>query len=188
MTTTWLGIDPGADGTGIALIRTGTRPVTLLDHDVILNDTGEVGTVYIARVLGAIDRIRCAHFDATTDSGRPRMAVEAVNSPTGFAGGKRHPIDPAHLLGCAIVLGAVLAAYPDSVLVPPGGNGHGAYASYPPELVTAGERRRADWSTRPAGQSTDLRHARSAFDVARQGPRCARRNRLAHLTRQEPLL
>jgi len=177
----WLGVDPGAYGTGIALIRTGTRPVALLDHDVILNDTGEVGTVYIARVLGAIERIR--HFDD-----RPRMAVEAVNSPTGFARGKRHPIDPAHLLGCAIVLGAVLAAYPDSVLVPPGGNGHGAYASYPPELVTAGERRRADWSTRPAGQSTTIRHARSAFDVARQGPHCARRDRIAHLTRQEHLL
>ncbi len=165
--TGWLGVDPGGEATGIVLMRPAAPPV-LLDHKVVLNTTGEVGHVYLAGVLAAIARIIQVQRNATSHQDTVRVAVERVNSPSGFASGRRHPIDPQWLLGCAIVQGAVMAAYPDAVLVAPGGNGHGAYAAYPIDLVTPGERRRCGWQTRPAGQETDMRHLRSAWDVARR--------------------
>ena len=167
----WLGVDPGADGTGMALLAVG-RTVELLDHRVVLNDGDSVGHQYVARVLGAIEQVREGYARATDGllaapgRGAIRVAVEKVNSPTGFAAGKRHPINPLWLLGCAVVQGAVMAMHPDAVLVPPGGNGHGCYGAYPEDLVTAAERRRRGWATLRAGQSSDMRHARSAWDCA----------------------
>lgn len=56
-----------------------------------------------------------------------------------------------------------------AVLVPPNDFGRAPLGAYPPELVTDGERR-GQWQLRPAGRSTKVSHARSAWDLAGAAP------------------
>lgn len=63
------------------------------------------------------------------------------------------------------LLGALLWAFPDAVLVPPAGNGSGPLSAYPEALRP----------TRGKGAGRDLlRHCRSAWDVAGSAPYVAR--------------
>ncbi len=60
------------------------------------------------------------------------------------------------LLGTAMVVGAVAGFFPNTIEVPPGGNGSGHMGAYPVELRP----------TRGKGAGGDnLRHMRSAWDV-----------------------
>lgn len=143
-----LGVDPGCRATGIVLrVGDGVSAFTVLERD----DIAELpGPEYVAAV---ITHLR----NGWAMAGRPVVAVEGVSVPKGFARGRKHTISLSGVIGCGIVLGAVLGAFADVVVVPAGGNGSGPKAAYPDEL----------WGVRegPAGTGR-LRHCRSAFDVA----------------------
>lgn len=134
-----MGVDPGGRHTGV-VVRDGPR---LLLHHVIASTD-------VHHVLGELHVIAAAHNVHV-------VAVEGVTAPTGFKHGKREPINLAGLIGTATMFGAIVATWPDAVVVPPGGNGSGPRGAYPPELFGPREG--------PAATGR-LRHARSAFDVA----------------------
>lgn len=169
-----LAIDPGARFVG-AVVRVRMRPGhpdALLRH-LVLDVCGTDRTLTrdnLQRIPGLLDDQ--VLVPALREAGRLGLtvdtcvAIEALRSPSGFADGKRRNVNPRDAMAVAMVFGVLLGhSWPDPVtLIPPGGNGHGALRSYPPELVTEAERARG--LDRPAGQSTALRHARSAWDVA----------------------
>lgn len=160
---TWVGIDPGGRFTGI-VVRQGSE---LLGWMLIRRELDEgalgVGPQYIAAVVGAVTNLKYAAGAA--------VAVEALNAPTGFRNGKREPINPGHAMAAAMILGGVLAAFPHALLVPPGDNGAGSLSTYPDDLVT--KRERIAGLNRKAGDSADIHHCRSAWDVAGTAPRIA---------------
>lgn len=156
MSTLWIGIDPGGRETGI-VSRVGHR---VIRATLVTSETPPhvlPNAVYLEEILDAVADCR---------TGEPyRVAVEKVVPPNPHvnqAGGWR-ATNMEGLLGCAIVLGAVLARYPLAVQVAPARNGSGPLASYPAELV--GERETAGTGKR--------RHLRSAWDVSLAGPSCA---------------
>lgn len=174
-----VGVDPGARSTGVVVIDTaaddrhGNRALPrLLARCTVLRDPAEpmleVSDLYLGDVLGIIR-------DATNGAlGRDAggldplrvdvIAVERVTAPTGFAGGKRHTLDPAPIMATCVVLGAIIGrawAPAELVTVRAGARGQGPAAAYPPELLDRGGR------VAPAGKR---RHERSAYDVARAAP------------------
>lgn len=166
----WVGVDPGARATGIT-VRVGREYVW---HTIVVRDRDETevgpGPVYVsavARVVGAAISDGHAHVEERTGHASVyRVAVEGVRRPNPHVNRRngKAVTDPTGIIGAALVLGGILAAYPHAVIVPPGNNGSGLLAAYPAQLVTAAERRLG--LDRPAGQSSDLRHARSAWDVS----------------------
>jgi hypothetical protein len=180
---TVLGVDPGYRETGMAL-RQGdyllgwTLVERTADEDVAVGLGVAVGPDYLEAVRQ--EAVRLLAEQGLENDPAVVLAVEGVRRPTGFSRGRHEPIDPAHLIGCALVAGAALAspvAAIRRVLVPPGGNGSGVLSMYPSALVTDRERRGG--LNRPAGQSAPVRHCRSAWDVAGQGPLLARAARRA---------
>lgn len=157
---TVLGVDPGARSTGLCLIHGRD----ILAHETITHDTPNllpVPRTYLRDVVERINWIR--RLNPGLD---PSLAVEDVVRPNWHMNG-RAAADPSALLATAAVLGAVLAI--DSrgrtvLQVRPSGNGSRPLGAYPDELVSAGERRKAGWQMRIG--SGQLRHARSAYDVA----------------------
>lgn len=174
-----VGVDPGGRHTGIAVIDTTaepTRPVRGIDDvwrtpiPALLSSTtvarpdveGEpltyVPAAYLHDVNAAIlEAVRAPESVRGWAGDVDLIAVERVETPKGFAGGKRHTIDPAGLIAASIVLGAVLGrswGIP-VVAVRAGGNGHALPLDrYPAPLATAGK-----------GHDR-RRHERSAYDVA----------------------
>ena len=165
-----VGVDPGAEYTGVVAACTGDR-------------TGELvlrahRTVKRQRTRGFLP-VEETYFDAVqtavmsmlipSNGERVVVGVEMVHPPVFAPSAKLGMIDPAPLIVAAIVAGYTLAYWRDRAdavyQVEPGGNGHGPYVSYPDGLVTAQERR-GDWQRRQAGEG-QMRHERSAWDVAR---------------------
>lgn len=157
-----LGVDPGGKSTGLA-VRHGAE---LLEHATVTRAADEdtvrgigVGPAYLTAVLRRVAELLEAH-------GCRLIAVEGVTKPNPHVTRRngKSLTDPTGILGAAMVLGAVIGAHPEAVIVPPGGNGSRVLALYPLELV--GSREAAAGRNRIGmGQ---LRHARSAFDVAGQ--------------------
>ena len=139
-----VGIDPGAKETGIVLVQSRT---VLAGCTVKRRKGTTIPTAdYLHEVLEAV-----AEYVERGDN--PIVGVESLVAPNPHMG--YTAVMP--LLGAAVVLGAVISAYPDAVLVRPGKNGSRPMDSYPKELRP----------TRGQGKGTDkLRHTRSAFDVA----------------------
>lgn len=171
MTGPWVGIDPGSVSTGI-VVRYGNR---LLWHRVVHRDEDEdvvrgvgVGPAYLTDVMAAMtEAMQCVHATGHMAN----VAVEGVVPPNPHiktAKGERRITNPGPVMGTAMVLGAILARFPAAVVVPPGDHGHGMLGSYPEPLVTAAEARRG--LRRQAGDSSDIRHCRAAWDCAGQGP------------------
>jgi hypothetical protein len=164
VTGPWVGVDPGAKDTGIVL-RAG-RDLVLAQ--VVSNpgyrqhDPSSVGADYLGAV---VDAVIAAYTEGGEGTG---IAVEGVTRPCPHLG----LTDPSDIIGSGLVLGAVLLTWPDAVVVPPGGNGSGLLATYPDGLVTDAERRRG--MNRAAGQSAQIRHCRSGWDVSIQGQAMAR--------------
>ncbi|WP_064077827.1 hypothetical protein [Prescottella equi] len=160
---TVLGIDPGGRSTGLCLIH--GRDV--LAHETITHDTQHLLPVsrnYLRDVVERVNWMR--RFNPLID---PVLAVEDVVRPNWHMNG-RAAADPSALLATAAVLGAVLAidSRGHTVLqVRPKGNGSRPLGAYPAELVSPGERRKPGWQLRIG--SGQLRHARSAYDVALAG-------------------
>lgn len=188
-----LGIDPGGRSVGaIARLHVAGAVDELLAHQVFDLASASDRTLHrdvVRRVARRVDEqvlepaLRSlAAAGITADLA---VAIEALRPPGGFADGQRRPLNPRDPMGVALVLGALLGyAWPvddhDLVLVAPTHNGRGALASYPPALVSAAEARQG--LNRPAGQSSALRHVRSAWDVAGMALRTARHHTEPALT------
>ena len=181
----WLGVDPGGAATGLCLLNARGEYDS---HAVFQRDKAELEAMDDAADLDARWPRFCV--DAASDFVGARLygsaataledsfemfrdgiaAVEDVVAPNPH---KRRRdgnsiINPAALLDTAKVFGA-FCDFPAGGLtvVRPGGHGSNPYATYPDELVTDAERRAKGWRLNPAGQSSAIRHARSAYDVAR---------------------
>jgi hypothetical protein len=146
--------DPGARWTGVV----ARRGNDLLDAVTVERTTDEgdlgVGQDYLAAVLAAVDLMsRDFAADAV-------VAVEGLRRPSPHV----RVTNPEAVMGAAMVLGAVLGAWPRAVVVPPGRHGSAPLAVYPPRLVGVRER---------AGTGS-LRHVRSAWDVAGSAGRLVR--------------
>jgi len=154
---TVLGIDPGARATGLCVLS-GDQIVA---HQTITSE-GELFPAerrYVLAVLEAGATLLQIH-DVDL------VAVETITRPSWHMKG-RAAVDPTALLATAEVLGAVLGVdWPVNVTqIRPNKNGSQPLGTYPGVLVSSGERRTAGWEARIGGGQ--LRHARSAYDVAR---------------------
>jgi hypothetical protein len=180
MGETWIGVDPGARETGLAVVAGPDVPgmERLLHHEVIAREPDQSVREYALTVLRQLDRARWAHAAIVADpplvgAAEENGLGEAVLPPVAVEGVL--PPNP-HLgmvaVGCqqdtAVVLGAVLGYDRDAVVVRPGRHGRQLLVSYPP--VLRGPRERGPYGS----TSNPLRHCRSALDVARQGPRTRR--------------
>lgn len=153
--TTVLGIDPGGRTTGI-VVRDGAR---LLHHAVIVRINVEPVESYALMIARTCDGIRRHGTEGSEGYPVDVVAIESVEPPRWHHNGKASPINPRHIIDTAIVYGALVATFPDAILVPPAGNGSRLLAAYPAELVGPKE-------TKGTGE---LRHARSAWDIAAAG-------------------
>lgn len=142
-----MGVDPGGRHTGL-VVKDHER---VLAACVLKRTTGDKfpDAHYIHEVLDEITvHIEIVEF----------VALEGIVEPRGRdPEGNEVIMTSAGLIGTGIVYGAVLARWPNAVIVPPGGNGSLPDGAYPPEI-----RRHV----RLGGPSD---HARSAYDVARVG-------------------
>lgn len=142
MTRPFIGVDPGAKETGV-VVRTGE---TIWWQSVLTGTPAEI-----------VREVR----DLWLDLLHPILAVEDLNAPNPHVG----MMNPASLIGTAKVLGAILGAFPEAIVVPPGGNGSGPLSAYPEALRP----------TRGKGAGKDkLRHCRSAWDVSLAAERMMR--------------
>lgn len=149
-----LGIDPGYRYVGVVL-RDGDA---VLHATTLVRDAAKRDPVEWARFV--VEEIKGILF--TSCPPNTRLGVEGVAEPKGFKNGERAPINPGPILFAGVVLGAVAMAWPDAVVIQPGGNGSQHITNYPPELVG---RRPAELpgSTNGAGTRD---HEQSAYDVA----------------------
>ena len=141
-----LGVDPGLNETGLAL-RQGDA---VLRACVVQRAEGQEDGAYVTEVAEALAEYAGEHPGLL-------VCVEGVEEPKWFIQGKARPVNTRGIIGTATVLGAVLGAFPNAVIVPPGGNGSAPLSTYPAALVGPRE---------TTGTSGLLRHARSAYDVA----------------------
>lgn len=155
-----LGIDPGARWSGLAVIDTEQRfPFPLLASTTIDRgaNTGPLERPPRWYVTGVV----AAAVQAVAEYGVELVAVEGIRKPGGHAKGRKgHLIDPAAIMGTAVVFGALFGrswSVPVTA-VPPGGNGQGLpLFRYPEPIATKGL------------GNDKRRHERSAYDVACQG-------------------
>lgn len=155
-----VGVDPGARTT--AIVAVDTKDQTVLGMLLIRNKGPllPLPTDYLRAIAADVNQLAKQH---NADA----VHVEGVNRPSWHMGGKSKgaATDPTGLLGAAQVLGAVVATTDLPVhVIPPGRNGSRPMGAYPAPLVSDGERRKQGWQTRVG--TGQLRHARSAFDVA----------------------
>lgn len=169
-----LGIDPGARGTGIALVDTAKRGV-VVSTTVRRSDEPlvQVSPEHLDDLTATLDGLR----DGARGTGQPveLLAVEGVVAPSPHANraNGRATTNVEAILAAAQVLGVVLAWAHGTgiplVVIRPGKNGSGPLGGYPADLVTAAERRATGWQFRPAGKGR-LKDQRSAYDVAMAAP------------------
>jgi hypothetical protein len=151
------GVDPGARFTG----------VVVRDGDVVLHATTLVRPKNMNATDWAVQVIRDVQAIVATFATAPPIAVEGVNDPKGFHHGKRAAINPKDIIRAGIVLGAVVATWPDAPVIAPGGNGSQHYSHYPADLI--GRRpKELPGSTNSAGTRD---HEQSAYDVAGKAAR-----------------
>lgn len=153
-----MGIDPGARYTGV-VVRDGD--VVLHSSTLVRPKDMESGTEWAISVIAQIHAI-LKDFPATMP-----ISVEGISDPKGFHQGKRAAINPKDIIRAGIVLGAVVAIFPNATVVPPGNNGSKHYSHYPAVLIG---KRPADLpgSTQEAGTRG---HEQSAYDVAGKAAR-----------------
>ena len=134
-----VGVDPGGRSCGV-VSREGDR---MTRATLCTRTDAQTDAQWLREVVETI----CQH--RTT---RSTVAVEGLTHPNPHLG----LANVTGLLNTAQVLGAVLFAIPDAIVVAPGGNGSAPLSAYPAELVGAREK-----------QGTGKRrHLRSAWDVA----------------------
>ncbi|MGH9002126.1 MAG: hypothetical protein ACRDYV_03255 [Acidimicrobiia bacterium] len=149
--TVVVGVDPGGRQTGV-VARHGDE---LLAADLVTRDGPDVfpDAAYLEEVTDAIGGLLVYASDRAGEAAI--VAVEGVVHPSGHV----RMINAAGLLGTATVLGAVLAHYPNALVVPPAKHGGGPRQAYPARLWPPNEKR---------GMGRH-RHVRSAWDIAGAG-------------------
>jgi hypothetical protein len=148
-----IGVDPGARYTGV-VVRDGD--VVLHSSTLVRPQDLESGTDWALMVVEQIREIM-KEFPTTMP-----MGVEGISDPKGFQHGKKAAINPKDIIRAGIVLGAVVATWPKSIIIAPGNNGSQHYSHYPAELIG---RRPADLPGASQGAGT-RNHEQSAYDVA----------------------
>jgi hypothetical protein len=139
-----LGIDPGAFETGIVLLV----DEEVAKASVVRRDRQLSRGAYVVEIIDTVK-------DFLSKVKNPTVCVEDVVKPKPFYRGKQSFVNVSSIIDTSIVLGAVLAHYPKAIVCPPGHNGQGDLASYPPALVGKHEK---------SGKGGTRRHARSAYD------------------------
>jgi len=160
--TTWIAVDPGGRHTGIVAASSTGRFVS---HIVVHREEGEHVVIYAQRVVAAV-----ASIPHDYDIG-VSYAIEDVVPIVPHV--RDRPINPKHLVDTAVVLGAVASFMRDPIIVRPAGHGSNPMGTYPEALVTNRERSLKGWELR-VGKSSQIRHARSAWDVLCAGRLAAR--------------
>jgi len=153
-----IGIDPGARYTGV-VVRDGDAVLhssTLVRPQEMISGTDWA--------LSVIDQIAIILKDFPSSI---PVSVEGISDPKGFHQGKRAAINPKDIIRAGIVLGAVVAAYPKAIVVPPGNNGSMHYSNYPAAIIG---KRPADLPGSTQGAGT-RGHEQSAYDVAGKAAR-----------------
>ena len=148
-----VGVDPGARYTGV-VIRDGDLVLhasTLVRPKELTSGT-EWALVVVAEIQGILKEYPILM----------PMGIEGISDPKGFQNGKKAAINPKDIIRAGIVLGAVVATWPNSVIVPPGGNGSQHYSHYPSVLIG---RRPVTLEGSSQGAGT-RNHEQSAYDVA----------------------
>jgi len=169
-----LGVDPGAQGTGLAVIdasRHGMGPSGRFDAPILLasetvrrtdtNPTTQPDPAYLVHVHAAIE--------AAVDRHRvDLLAVEGITEPNPHLG----LTNTGAIIAASMVFGAVTSRGYGCrlVIIRPGKNGSRPLGWYPDALVSDRERvavgpSYAPWRTRTAGRGA-LKDQRSAYDVA----------------------
>lgn len=148
-----IGIDPGSRYTGV-VVRDGD--VVLHASTLVRPKDLQSGTDWALVVVAQIQSI-LKDFPVLIPIG-----IEGISDPKGFQHGKKAAINPKDIIRAAIVLGAVVATWPNSMIVPPGGNGSQHVSHYPASLVG---RRSAELPGSSSGAGT-RNHEQSAYDVA----------------------
>lgn len=147
---TVIGIDPGATYTGVS-VRKG--------NEILLSST-YVKPQETPQIVWAIELCSKIKNEIVDKHPEAAIGIEGISDPKGFSGGKKAPINPKHIIRAAMVLGALAATFPHSVIVKAGRNGNQDW--YPEELKG---RRPATLAGESNGAGT-RNHERSAFDVA----------------------
>lgn len=148
-----VGVDPGARYTGVC-IRDGE---TVLHASTLVRpEDVKSGTDWALLVVAQVQQI-LKDFPSALP-----MGIEGISDPKGFYQGKQAAINPKDIIRAGIVLGALVATWPNAVIVKPGNNGSRAYSKYPSQLVG---RRPADLPGSSQGAGT-RGHEQSAYDVA----------------------
>ena len=176
-----LAVDPGATHTGIVVAD--FHSIVSMDGRILSQETVKrdkpidaylpVDNTYLQRIRIALQSL-CQQFEPDS------FGIEQVERPSWFVGGKAKPKNPEPIIATAVVMGIALAVGLEELgrrstyQIPVGGNGSGAFVSYPRTLVSNRERTQKDWQLKAAGKG-ELCHERSAYDVAVQTVRTIRR-------------
>jgi hypothetical protein len=143
-----VGVDPGGQETGI-VVRCGD---TLLDTSLLRRDANDTLGVWVRSCVNEVERlVRTSHASL--------VAVESIVQPTWHV--RERVISIGGLLWAQAVVGGLLVAFPDAILVPPNSHGVSPLGTYPRAIVGPNERR-------GCGKA---RHLRSAWDIAAFGER-----------------
>lgn len=161
----WVGVDPGANDTGLVVINDDGE---LVAWQLVRRNKQRSIEQYHRTVLDEI--VRLVDLDTIA------VAVETIVAPNFHATGRRTRFGPllatAELVG--YVAGACVANGWQVVRIAPAGHGSRPLGHYPPELVSRAERNAKGphpWQQR-VGKG-ERRHLRSAYDVARAAIRTA---------------
>lgn len=154
-----LGIDPGSSSVGFCVLH-GAKVV---DHQVLSRPDHyrqfPAEAAWINEVVEtALHLVKLYSPEV--------VGIETISRPNFHVNKGGAAAKPTYLLATAQVLGALQHALPEAIEVPPGKYGSHPLGSYPEELVSDGERRRDGWQARVG--AGNLRHARSAHDIARE--------------------
>jgi hypothetical protein len=148
---TVLGIDPGARYTGIT-VRDNDDPV--YSGIFVRPDT-------MSATQWALESARLS-LEVYEEYKPTYVALEGISDPKGFYKGEQAAINPKDIIRTGIVLGALVATWPDAIIVEPGGNGDRHESFYPACLSG---RRPKDLPGSNKGSNT-RKHEKSAYDVA----------------------
>lgn len=156
-----LACDPGGRDTGI-VARSGDDVV---DHAIIHSTAPPKVAPGIGYAHDVVDALVAIEAHITGLGHTVHMGVEGLVAPSGYARGAargdKTPVQPTGLMGTAMVFGAVATAFRGRIwIVRPGGHGSQMLRYYPAALVGPRER-----GLTGGGQ---LRHCRSAWDIADQ--------------------
>lgn len=161
-----VGIDPGGRYTGVVLMVDGElRNAWTVDR--LRCEPMVPTTAQLVEVLETIDLAAARGLEFAA-GGRVTICVEDLVAHESNPSMRQKTTAP--LVATGAIIAAVLVSFPAAVRVEPGGNGSGPLEAYPVALRP----------TRGSGKGADqLRHCRSAWDVALAGMRLARHGAVA---------